>query len=279
MDALAASLPSGSSDLRPTKRLRLSRAVDIGFMQLLRDPKFTDVKVLVGFNEREYNLHRNIISVGSNFFEATCREGNGFTESAEKLIKLPDIEPEEFDVIIKWIYRGGYTLPEYIESDDFCAVLQAADFLGVKDLKLEMQGQLVDRLPREFLREDQITIDDPVKLYKGIAQNSSISDWLKLRKLADQVFPFWYNGDLSLFEMGQEDLGNAVRIDLYQEIFNNNFCGICYTDLLKNTEKQCRICLSDLENATCRQEDGVPMGDTPCGRQLALLQTSEAFGS
>ncbi|KAK6331385.1 hypothetical protein TWF730_004467 [Orbilia blumenaviensis] len=72
--------------------------------------------------------------------------------------------------------------------------------------------------------------------------------------------------------MADRDLGNAVRIDLYQEICNTNFCGVCYAALLKNRKRICRLCQSEIENCEWREgKDGPsaedldipPTADTP----------------
>ncbi|KAK6503803.1 hypothetical protein TWF481_008809 [Arthrobotrys musiformis] len=233
--------------------------------RLLDNPQFSDVVVIVGKDEQEYKLHRNIISIGSDFFAASCRPGSLFMEAIEAKIKLPEIEPTAFNIVIRWIYQGGYHLPDYIDTDDFIAVFQAADFLGIEPMKKEMLNQLIAKLPSEYWREDK-TIDDPVKLYNGIAQHSAISNWVQLRRFADQVFPCWYNNDSSLVEMAQQDLGNAVRIDLYQEICAINFCTSCYPRLVNNQEGLCLMCASEIDPAIKgRAEKGVPEHDTPAG--------------
>ncbi|KAK6518710.1 hypothetical protein TWF506_005848 [Arthrobotrys conoides] len=274
MSTPSASSPSSSSESRPKKRARTSKAIDDGLMKLLENPQFADVKVLVGVNEKNYDLHRNIISLSSSFFEAACREGRPFIESVEKLIKLPDIEPKEFDVVIQWIYQGGYKLPDYAKCDEFCNVFKAVDFLGVDGLKSEMLDQLTKLFSKNSFREDEPVRfgENGAKFFDRITQYCSISDWLELRKMGDQIFNYWYDVDSKLVEMGREDLGNAIRIDLYQELFRNNVCGVCYSKLFENTEAKCRICTRDLETMTCRQKTGVPMGKHP-----NESQGSEAF--
>ncbi|KAK6331384.1 hypothetical protein TWF730_004466 [Orbilia blumenaviensis] len=182
--------PPPPSVSRPRKGPIISN-FEPGVMKLLEMSTFSDIVVLVGEDEKEYKLHRNIISVGSDFFEARCREGT-FLEGKERVIRLPEIDTESFDIIIKWIYRGGYTLPEFVDTDAFCRVFEAADFLRVQELKTEMQEKLVTRLTREFIanEKNEKTIDDPLKLYNSIAANSAISDWHQLRRIADKVFPF-----------------------------------------------------------------------------------------
>ncbi|KAF3927915.1 hypothetical protein ABW20_dc0106917 [Dactylellina cionopaga] len=225
---------------------------------LLEDPCFSDITVYVGEKEKEYKLHRNILSVGSSYFKVVCKEG-AFREGNERVVKIPDTDSDAFDIILKWLYSGEYSLPEEkVDRDAFCLVLKAADYFGISALKEEMLQQAGDRVKAEDAipavssseDKDKHTINDPVELFYGIAQSSSLSEWPILREFVDKMIPTWSLEEGSLFDVANskrdDSLASAVIIDRYQDILNENFCDRCTLKLQENPKKQCKTCMRSL---------------------------------
>ncbi|KAK6515861.1 hypothetical protein TWF281_004452 [Arthrobotrys megalospora] len=251
---------------------------DIGLVKLINDPEFSDVTVLVGKTEKEYKLHRNIISHGSDFFKVCCREGK-FMEGNQRLIRLPEIDTGAFDIVIRWIYNGGYFLPDRVKKTPFCKIHQAADFLGVRTLKKEMLEQVAVRLFGEIEAEVQDeTVENPISLFQGIAANSSISEWVELRRVADNIFPTWYLADKDLFELAQGSgsrcLESAVILDLYQELLERNFCTDCQNKVQHLNPLSCQRCKKSIIPRAIRADSGAPTGKNKASSDENTIELS-----
>jgi hypothetical protein len=60
--------------------------------------------VLVGPDEVAFTVHENFICAKSKFFQAACRKE--WSEGAQKLIRLPEVEPGVFRSYLNWVYTG-----------------------------------------------------------------------------------------------------------------------------------------------------------------------------
>lgn len=78
------------------------------------------VKVIVGrgANSREFQLHKDLLCISSEFFDAMFN--GSFTEAQQSVATLPEDDPEVFSKFAAWIYR------EVIESN---AVLDAEHYM------------------------------------------------------------------------------------------------------------------------------------------------------
>ncbi|KAK3715689.1 hypothetical protein LTR37_006914 [Vermiconidia calcicola] len=85
-------MASSSSDPegRPAKRTKLDY--------------LEDITVLVGPDEKRYVVHKNLVCDNSSFFRAAC---NGdWKETKEKVVRLPEVDPDIFANYLGWIYTG-----------------------------------------------------------------------------------------------------------------------------------------------------------------------------
>jgi hypothetical protein len=60
--------------------------------------------VLVDPEEERFLVYQQIISLESKFFNAACRKE--WKEGAEKLVRLPEVEPGMFRSYLNWVYTG-----------------------------------------------------------------------------------------------------------------------------------------------------------------------------
>jgi BTB/POZ domain len=65
------------------------------------------VKIYVGPEGKEYNLHKELLCDRSSFFKAAFR--NKFKEGQENKMTLPADSPEAFDIFVRWIYGSALT--------------------------------------------------------------------------------------------------------------------------------------------------------------------------
>ncbi|KAI9871210.1 MAG: hypothetical protein M1830_003196, partial [Pleopsidium flavum] len=73
-------------------------------------PRFlyrTVVKVLVGSEEKGFDLHRELLCSTSKFFAAAF--GGRFREAEVGVIKLPEQKVETFEYFVHWLYRSKLT--------------------------------------------------------------------------------------------------------------------------------------------------------------------------
>ncbi|KAF3228526.1 hypothetical protein TWF191_002382 [Orbilia oligospora] len=96
--------------------------------------KESDLTVLVGQEERKFEVHTRLFAAKSKFFKAACSTSH-FREGVEHLVRLPEIDVESMKRIVAWFYDSRLTLPTDIFSDEGYEItlnlLNAADFLEI----------------------------------------------------------------------------------------------------------------------------------------------------
>ncbi|KAK4954671.1 hypothetical protein LTR10_008104 [Elasticomyces elasticus] len=66
---------------------------------------FTDtLTVLVGDEKVPFTIHTDTIRAKSTFFDAACQRE--WTEGREKMVKLPEVAPDTFELYAAWVYHG-----------------------------------------------------------------------------------------------------------------------------------------------------------------------------
>lgn len=66
---------------------------------------------LDGANKKYYTGHKVILSRSSDFFKKACNKE--WKEGQSKIIRLPEVEPEAFDIYLQYLYTG-----EVVATDD-----------------------------------------------------------------------------------------------------------------------------------------------------------------
>ncbi|KAF3207493.1 hypothetical protein TWF106_004915 [Orbilia oligospora] len=110
--------------------------------RLLESSLFTDIKVFAGLERQEFNLHRGILSVNSEFFKIACQRDR-FKEGNSGEVELPEIKADVFSLVVIWLYDGGFTFP-----DDYreivTEVYRAAEFLQIPRLQTDVVQAVVN---------------------------------------------------------------------------------------------------------------------------------------
>lgn len=79
-----------------------------------------DFQLIVGSDEatkKYYHVHRTVLVKSSDFFKRACNKE--WEEGQSKIIKLPEVEPEIFDVYLQLLYTGEVVpAEEYLPSRD-----------------------------------------------------------------------------------------------------------------------------------------------------------------
>ncbi|KAF3176860.1 hypothetical protein EYR41_011885 [Orbilia oligospora] len=102
-------------------------------MQILHDRENSDVTVTVGPKDKQYYLHRVVICPSSAFFK-TALKPERFKEGYTGEISLPDMKPDTFDVIARYMYSAELTVtPAY--GDNIIDIYEGAGFLQIPELQ------------------------------------------------------------------------------------------------------------------------------------------------
>ncbi|EXJ82852.1 hypothetical protein A1O3_06667 [Capronia epimyces CBS 606.96] len=125
------------------------------------------VKVLVGSEQEEFTVHRDLLCAASKFFDRAL--AGPFIEGQTQEVRLPEELAHVFTFLVEWLYIGGYldtTYPSLVRSrqrdfkdDYYLKVYLMADRLMVPGLQLlsfqrirEIFGDKAATLPsRDFL--------------------------------------------------------------------------------------------------------------------------------
>jgi hypothetical protein len=112
-------------------------AVTNGTVWFLR---FTSHCLFRNEHEEAFLVHQQIISLKSKFFTAACRKV--WTEGAEKLVRLPEVEPRLFRSYLNWVYTGDLAVDVSVaDAEETASELKYRGFV-----KLYVLGDTLDDL-------------------------------------------------------------------------------------------------------------------------------------
>lgn len=104
--------------------------------RLLDDPKYSDLTVLVGPSSKPetFKLHRAVLGERSVYFDRVCR--SGFIESQTQEIKLEEVDPVIFKLVVRFLYTGEFAFHDRRSTaQDLAAVYELADYFDIITLK------------------------------------------------------------------------------------------------------------------------------------------------
>lgn len=107
------------------------------------------ITVLVGREEQQFILYQDVVCAKSKFFKAACSKK--WREGQEKVVRLPEVQPDNFKAYCGWLYSGQ--CPEPICTKDSDAYQQASEWKQLIDLHL--LGETLDDVQ---LRNHSITV-------------------------------------------------------------------------------------------------------------------------
>lgn len=134
--------------------------------------KLTDVTVEVG--ERRYEAHGLILSLASNFFRIIFT--NDFEEDKKKEVSLKNIDENEFEIILDYMYGDKLR----ITTENAVFLLMACDYLQIKS---------ASSICYRFILDNLSTIDYTFKLYVFLFLSSDCILFIEVRKY---ISAHWY---------------------------------------------------------------------------------------
>ncbi|KAF2764053.1 hypothetical protein EJ03DRAFT_386221 [Teratosphaeria nubilosa] len=175
---------------------------------------FSDVfTVLAGEDEKPFLLHGSVICNHSSFFRAACNRE--FKENAERIIRLPEVEPDAFSMYAQWAYSGeivvvnGAQTPDETNSEVHCDSLAELYLVGDVLGDTLLRNTVVDRIRKNCSRLKRGPSNTCVNLaYSSTPENSALrrlvvdwharevaSDWLKS---SQNMLPLEFYKDLAI---------------------------------------------------------------------------------
>ncbi|GES93569.1 hypothetical protein GLOIN_2v1882540 [Rhizophagus clarus] len=119
------------------------------YVELLKDDEYYDITIEVGENPnvKIFRAHMSILCYRSSYFR------RALTSSKKRdNIKFPNISPDIFQIILRYIYGGILSLNGQ-ETSDFLKVLAAADELLLQELVDYLQKYLIEN-KSEWMKEN-----------------------------------------------------------------------------------------------------------------------------
>ncbi|EGX46035.1 hypothetical protein AOL_s00110g199 [Orbilia oligospora ATCC 24927] len=155
-------------------------------MQILHDRENSDVTVTVGPKDTQYYLHRVVICPSSAFFKMALKPKR-FKEGYTGEVNLPEMKPDIFDVIARYMYSAELTVtPAY--GDNIIDIYEGAGFLQIPDLQEAIFKNLTEFMSThmEGLRKSQRK--ELLSFFIKFCDCCSKSDLGKLTRCAEFLF-------------------------------------------------------------------------------------------
>lgn len=195
--------------LRPRKRVHTDLPEDFEYVTLFHRACITlaesatssftsqQVTIVVGADSedelRTFYAHEKILAKNSDFFAATLR--NRWSESKDRIVRLPDHTAGSFELFLRFIYRGDIRKRadygfEYADTS-YAELMVRCWALGEKMLCTAFQDAVMDVLQEEIFRLPAT----PDELHESIYSFTSTPNALS-RLWVDIAFFEWNHRDL-----------------------------------------------------------------------------------
>ncbi|KAM0704399.1 hypothetical protein Q7P35_008633 [Cladosporium inversicolor] len=113
------------------------------------------IAVLVGVNELELTVHKDVICAKSKFFRAAC--SGRWREGVQRIVRLPEVrQPDVFQMYVDWTYTEDLVFQDQTSDTDVLTELIELHLLGdiLDDVKLR-------NMTIHFLTSQVATTDGP----------------------------------------------------------------------------------------------------------------------
>jgi hypothetical protein len=190
--------------------------------RLYNDANDYDVIIQVGeeSNIEDFKAHSNILKIRSSYFDTALssnwakKEGNIFT------FKKPNIKPNIFRIILKYIYTGTINLESVIVENNLIELLIAADEISLDELIDYIQNHIIT-LDQEWFKRNEIKLYNTLSRYQGVF-NILYEHFEEL--ISDNPDKFLNNFNL-FSELENDALLSLIKSDNFKmdeiEIWNN----------------------------------------------------------
>ncbi|GES81047.1 BTB/POZ domain-containing protein [Rhizophagus clarus] len=129
----------------------------------------TDYNVIIHIgeepNHKEFHAHSNILRCRSEYFNKILSAENIERKDGKYIIKKPNISPQAFDIILKYLYTGKFNITSKAGTEllDFMII---SDEMMLKNLTKVTEDFIVGN-HKQFLQNDPVGILQIVYYYKS----------------------------------------------------------------------------------------------------------------
>lgn len=187
---------SSQSPKTPTKNKQLATPPSTPTRELFA----RTVRVEVGTPPSTVLVHRDLFTAVSPFFRAAFDPQSGFSESTSETLRLPDIQLNDFNFFVQWVYRQNLG---HEELERKCTayfrlirLYSLADRLGVEDLRnavVDEMARLSEKYNSVPTPQDTRTIDDELRENCGLRELVvDLFVWKKTDNLVQMHEDSWY---------------------------------------------------------------------------------------
>ncbi|GBC25551.2 BTB/POZ protein [Rhizophagus irregularis DAOM 181602=DAOM 197198] len=143
------------------------------FLEILNDDEYYDVNIEVGSDPhvRTFHAHTVILYYRSSFLRRMLSTNKKNNDGTLARIELPNILPEIFEIILRYIYGGRLSLKE-CDTKDIIKLLVAANELNLQELIAYIQSFLIEN-KADWMEENFDLI------YRTSSENESFLDLQK----------------------------------------------------------------------------------------------------
>ncbi|EXX68090.1 uncharacterized protein OCT59_025333 [Rhizophagus irregularis] len=122
-----------------------SKLLSQNYIELLEDNEYYDITIEVGEdpNVKIFRAHMNILCYRSPYLRRILASNKKNNDNVLTHIKLPNISPKNFEIILRYIYGGIISLNGQ-ETSEILNTLVAADELHLQELVNYLQKYLVE---------------------------------------------------------------------------------------------------------------------------------------
>ncbi|GBB87311.1 hypothetical protein RclHR1_13740006 [Rhizophagus clarus] len=177
-------------------------------LEILVDEEYYDITIEVGNDPyvKVFRAHMVILNYRSPYLRRILSTNKKKNDGILAHIKLPNILPETFQIILRYIYGGRLSLEEY-DVSDIIKILIAANELILQEIITHLQSFLIEN-KKNCIRHENFQMSD-VQVWEyvlkwGISQNPELSsdpssyskdDFNTLKNTLQQCIPFirFYN--------------------------------------------------------------------------------------
>ncbi|KAK6342406.1 hypothetical protein TWF718_007807 [Orbilia javanica] len=203
---------NSSSELDADK----DRDQPVTLLRMYHNPKFSDIKVFAGEDQRCFDLHRVVLVAHSKYFAIACKAH--FEEGIKREVSLPEIPPKAFEAVALWMYGGDYTYPQPFKVQPIQEVFMAADYLQILPLK----NHIINRA-KKYFQDGHVGDYDIYNLLETFCKHSGISDWGKLRPLAELAVHNCYIPARNILRLSKAGSDSSMMLGLIIEAYQNEY--------------------------------------------------------
>ncbi|CAB4383858.1 unnamed protein product [Rhizophagus irregularis] len=119
-------------------------------------------------NVKEIHAHSNILCIRSQYFRSAFSNEWAEKRDGKFIFRKPNISPQLFNIILRFIYCGNIEL-EKLQGSDVLKLLVAVDELNINSLISHIQEFLIDH-QSEFLQQN------PTEILETVYQHETFTD-------------------------------------------------------------------------------------------------------